>query len=428
MSERRVVITGVGLVTPLGLGVDDFWASLLEGRSAVTRVNLVGGSQEARQIGAPVPAFDVRSYVPNRKMLRVMPRTAQFGLAAAQMAVSDSGEVALCPSRKGAFIGTGQALCPGEFLFDAVRASRDDSGEISTRLLGSRGLSLIPPLSVLTTLSNGCLFASSVLHSITGTNTNFLSSGEAALAAIGEGYSTIREGEADWVLAGGYDGGVTRWAYADFHRLGMLSSHTGDPQQAVRPFDRSRDGFALGEGAGMFVLEERSGAMARGARIWAEIVGFAATCDAAGPLTPRGDGAALAAAALGALYDGGIEPCDVDYVNAYASATRFGDLTELRALERAFGGLRRRPLVSGIKGAIGHLLAASGAVELGATLLSLCHQVVPPTLNLHAPDPECHFDCVPNQARPAAVNIALTINRGIGGQNAAMALRRAEAT
>ena len=426
MSERRVVITGMGLVTPLGLGADEFWTALVQGRSAVTRVNLAGDLQEARQLAAPVPAYSVRSYVPDRKLLRIMSRTAQFGLTAAQMAVSDSGESNAHTSRKGAFIGTGQALCPGEFLFDAVRASRDDSGEISTRLLGSHGVSLIPPLSMLLALSNGCLYASSVLHSISGSNTNFLSSGEAALAAIGEAYWAVREGEVDWALAGGYDGGVNRWAHADFYRLGMLSSHTSNPARAVRPFDRSRDGFALGEGAGMVVLEEQRAAAARGARVWGEILGFAATCDAAGPLTPRADGSALAAAALGALRDGGIEPSDVDYVNAYASATPVGDQTELRALETAFGGLRRRPLVSGIKGAIGHLLAASGAVELGAALLSLKHQLVPPTLNLDAPDPECHFDCVPNQARPAAVSIALTINRGIGGQNAAMVLRRAD--
>ncbi len=426
MSERRVVVTGLGLVTPLGLGPEDFWTALVEGRSAVTRLHLDGGSGEPKQLGAPVPLYDIRPYVPNRKILRVMSRTAQFGLTAAQMAVDDSGDAGIPTARKGAFIGTGQALCPAEFLFDAARASRDETGEISAKLLGIQGVSLIPPLSMLTALSNGGLFAASVLQSITGTNTNFLSSGEAALAAIGEAYWAIREGEADWALAGGYDGGVNRWVYADFHRLGMLSLRTGDPLRAVRPFDRSRDGFALGEGAGMVVLEERSAAMARGARIWGEIVGFAATCDASGPLTPRADGSALAAALLGALRDGGIEPSDVDYVNAYASATPMGDLTELRALETALGGLRRRPLVSGIKGAIGHLLAASGAVELGATLLSLCHQLIPPTLNLQSPDAECHFDCVPNQARPASVDIALAMNRGIGGQNAAIALRRAD--
>ena len=192
MSERRVVITGLGMVTPLGLGVGDFWAALVEGRSAVALVNLAGDSGEARHLAAPVAPFNIRSYVPDRKMLRIMSRTAQFGLAAARMAVTDSGETNVHAARKGAFIGTGQALCPGEFLFDAVRASRDDRGEISTRLLGSHGVSLIPPLSMLLALSNGCLFASSVLHSISGTNTNFLSSGEAALAAIGEAYWAVR--------------------------------------------------------------------------------------------------------------------------------------------------------------------------------------------------------------------------------------------
>ncbi|MFB3881400.1 MAG: beta-ketoacyl synthase [Armatimonadota bacterium] len=426
MSGRRVVITGLGLVTPLGLGAADFWSGLVAGRSAVGLVNLTADSGEPRQLAAPVTSFNARTYVADRKLLRIMSRTAQFGLAAAQMAVSDSGEAAVDPSRKGAFIGTGQGLCPGEFLFDAVRASRTDRGEVSATLLGSHGLSLIPPLSMLLAVPNGGLFACSVLHSIHGPNTNFLSSGEAALAAIGEAYWAIREGEADWALAGGYDGGVNRYVHADFHRLGMLSGRTDDPARAVRPFDRARDGFALGEGAGMVVLEEHGAAAARGAPVWAEILGFAASCDAAGPLTPRADGSALAAVMLGALRDAGVEPAEVDYVNAYGSATPAGDLTELRALERAFGGQRRRPLVSGIKGAIGHLLAAAGAVEFGATVLAVKHQLAPPTLNLDAPDPECHFDCVPNQARATPVKIALTVNRGIGGQNAAVVLRRAE--
>jgi 3-oxoacyl-[acyl-carrier-protein] synthase II len=178
---------------------------------------------------------------------------------------------------------------------------------------------------------------------------------------------------------------VDRWTYANFHRLGLLSSRTDDPQHAVRPFDRRRDGFAVGEGAGMIVLEELGHARSRGAEIWAEVVGYAATSDASGLVTPRADGSALAAAITGALSDAAMEPGDLDYVNAYGSATPTGDRTELRALEAAFPAAHRRPLVSGIKGAIGHLLAASGAVEFAATALALRHQIVPPTLNLTDP-------------------------------------------
>ncbi|UCC68675.1 MAG: beta-ketoacyl-[acyl-carrier-protein] synthase family protein [Armatimonadota bacterium] len=426
MSGRRVVVTGLGLVTPLGVGVEDTWTSLVAGRSAVTLLDLLGDGGEPRHLAAPVPPFNMRSYVPDRKLLRVMCRTDRFGLAAAQMAVADAGPVDLDSSRKAAFIATGKEAGPIENLFDAMRASRDDSGAMTSRLLGSQGLPHIPPLTLVAGLPNGCLFAVSVLHSINGANTCFLGSGTAGLVAIGAAYQAVREGEADWAIAGGHDTGVDRWSCANFHRLGMLSSRTHEPTRAVRPFDRRRDGFALGEGAAMVVLEERRQALARGASVWAEIVGYAATCDGAGMIKPAADGSALAAAIAGALRNASLQPADVDYLNAYASATTVGDLSELRGLHAVFGDSHKKPLVSGIKAATGHLLAASGAAEFAAAVLALHHQVAPPTLNLDEPDPECHFDCVPHQARPAAITTAVTISRGIGGQNSALVMRRPE--
>jgi 3-oxoacyl-[acyl-carrier-protein] synthase II len=207
----------------------------------------------------------------------------------------------------------------------------------------------------------------------------------------------------------------------------MLSRRTDDPGRAVRPFDRSRDGFAVSEGAGMVVLEDLERARARAATIYAEILGFAMTCDASGQVAPRSDGAPLAAAVSGSLGEADVEPEGLDYVNAYASATPAGDRTELKALEAVFGDGPRRPLVSAMKGALGHMLGASGAVEFAATALALHHQVVPPTLNLEEPDPECHFDCVPDAARSVELETALTVSRGIGGQNAAMVLGRPRA-
>jgi 3-oxoacyl-[acyl-carrier-protein] synthase II len=342
------------------------------------------------------------------------------------MAVDEAGETDLDDRRKGAFIATSKEMGPIETLFDAMRASRDETGEMTSQLLGSAGFGEIPPLTLVNGLPNGCLFAASVIHSIKGANTNFLGSGEAGLLAIGAAYRAVQRGEADWALAGAHDSGVDRWSYANFFRLGMLSNRTDDPEKAVRPFDCRRDGFALSEGAGMVVVEELEQARARGATVYAEVLGHAVTCDAAGQVAPRGDGAALTAAISGALGEADLQPGDVDYVNAYASATPAGDRTELRALEAVFGGVPRRPLVSGIKGAVGHMLAASGAVEFAATALAIYHGVVPPTLNLEEPDPECHFDCVQGAARSVEVPIAVTISRGIGGQNAAMALRRPE--
>jgi 3-oxoacyl-[acyl-carrier-protein] synthase II len=291
--------------------------------------------------------------------------------------------------------------------------------------MGAAGMAQIPPLTLVTGLASGGLFALSVLHTLQGASTSFLGSGEIGLVAFGAAYAAVQEGKADWVVTGSYDDSVDRWSYADFHRLGLLSRWEGDPAQAVRPFDRKRSGFALGEGAGIFVLEGLERAQQRGAPILAEIVGYAATSDASGMVSPRADGTALAAALQGALTSAGVAPEDVDYVNAYASATPAGDRTELKALEMVFGQ-GKRPLVSAIKGAVGHMIAASGAVELGATVLALQRQVAPPTLNLEEPDPECHFDCVPGVAREAPLRTALTLSRGIGGQNAAVVLRRWE--
>jgi 3-oxoacyl-[acyl-carrier-protein] synthase II len=424
-ASRRVVVTGIGLVTPFGLGTETFWSALTAGKGAVGRVDLLNGSGDGEQLAARVPEFRARDHVSNRRLLRIMCRTDHFGLVAAQMAIEEAGEAEPEPGRKGAFIGTSKEMGPIEPLFDAARPSRDETGEMTSRGLGSDGFGEIPPLTLVEGLPNGCLFASSVIHSIKGANTNFLGSGEAGLVAIGGAYRAVQRGDADWALAGGHDSGVDRWSYANFHRLQMLSQRRDDPERAVRPFDRTRDGFAVSEGACMVVLEELERARTRGANIYAEILGYGATCDAAGQVSPREDGEALAAAITGSLREADLGPGGVDYVNAYASATPVGDRTELRALELVFGGASRRPLVSGIKGALGHMLAASGAVEFAATALALHHQTVPPTLNLTEPDADCHFDCVPATARSADAAAALTVSRGIGGQNASMALSRA---
>ncbi len=383
MSERRVVVTGIGLVTPLALGAADFWSALIEGRSAVARVDLTGDGGEPRHLVARVPDFKIRSFVSDRKLLRLMCRTDRLGLAAARMAADDAGEVVPPLQRRSAFIAARKEMGPVEELFDAIRASRDASGDMTPGRMGSDGYGEIPPMTLVCGLPNGCLFAASVLHSIKGGGANFLGSGEVGLYAIGAAYRAIQRGEADWALAGAHDVGADRWTYADFHRLGLISEWAGEPEQAVKPFDRRRDGFAPGEGAGMVVLEDLESARARGARIWAEVLGFAETCDATGMVQPGRDGAALARAVTRALQQADLAPEDVDYVNAYGSATMAGD-----------------------------------------TVLALHHQVVPPTLNLARPEPECHFDLVPDRARPAALRAATTISRGIGGQNAVMALRR----
>jgi 3-oxoacyl-[acyl-carrier-protein] synthase II len=426
VTTRRVVVTGLGLVTPLGLGAADFWSALLEGRSAVTRVDLLGGEGEPRHAVARLPQFDVRSLVPDRKLLRVMCDSDRYALAAAQMAVSEAGEIAPAPDRRGAFVGTRKELMAYEMLREASIASMDAQGHISSTRLGELGYPLIPPLALVTGMPNGCLFALSVLHTIKGGGANLIGSGEVGLGAIGAAYRAIQEGRVEWALAAGQDAAANRWDYADLYALGLLSRWTGDPSQAVKPFDLHRDGFVLGEGAGAVVLEELESAQRRGATILAELSGYAETCDAQGLLRTGSDGAALSRGLETALHQAGLAPEEVGYVNACGTATLAGDRTEARALRQVFGGGARRPLVSGLKPALGHLLAASGAVEFGAAVLALHHQTVPPTLNLRDPDPELDFEVARVPARQADLRAAVTISRGIGGQNAVAALRRWE--
>jgi len=426
VSERRVVITGVGLVTPLGIGAADFWSALVEGRSAVARANLVDAEAEPRHPVARVPDLEIRAFVSNRKLLRVMCESDRYALAAAQMAVADGGGEIPPPQRRGAFVGTRKELAPYEMVREPILASLDEEGHLNSRRLGERGFPEIPPLALVSGMPNGCLFALSLLHSIKGSGTNLIGSGDIGIAAIGAAYRAIQAGQVEWALAGSHDTGVNRWDYADFYALGLLSTRNGDPSQIVKPFDRRRDGFVLGEGAGVIVLEELDSALARGAQVLAEISGHAQTCEAVGLLQLQPDGGALAQAMETAIGEAGLAPEAVDYVNAYGAATVVGDRTEARALSKVFGGRRRGPLVSGIKGGTGHLLAASGAVELGATVLALQHQTAPPTLNLNEPEPEFALEFVPHRARKADIETAITISRGIGGQNAVAVLRRWE--
>jgi 3-oxoacyl-[acyl-carrier-protein] synthase II len=414
------------MVTPLGVGTYESWSALAAGGSGVAWANLLGEQSALRHPAALVPEFPIQRYVTNRKLLRLMGRSDRFALAAAQMAISEAPPDGIHPERRGAFTATRKEIVPIESLFDVVRGSWDDTRTMDSVRLGRDGFGLIPPLTLVLGLPNGCLFALSVLHTVHGANTNFLGSGEVGLAAVAAAYQAVREGSVDWAVAGGHDSGADRWAYADFHRLGLLCQPSGDPARSVRPLDRRRSGFALGEGAAMVVVEDLEGARVRGARVRAEIVACAATSDAHGLVSPLADGTALATAVENALQQARLSPEDVDYVNAYASATPAGDRTELRALEAVFGRAPRRPLLGGIKGAIGHLLAASGAVEFAATALAVQHQMAPPTRNLEEPDPECHFDCLPGKARVVPIVHALTISRGIGGQNIVVVLRRCE--
>lgn len=426
MSKRRVVVTGLGLVTPLGMGAAEFWSALAEGRSAVTRVDLLDSAEAPRHLVARGPQFDIRSLVPDRKLLRIMPDSDRYALAAARLAVDGAGECIHVPERRGAFVGTRKELMAYEMLRDATAASLDEEGHLNSVRLGKLGFPQVPPLALVTGMPNGCLFALSVLHSIRGSGANLIGSGEIGLAAIGAAFRAIQQGQVEWALAGGQDAGANQWDYADLHALGLLSEWSGDPSQAVKPFDRHRDGFVLGDGAAVVVLEELGSALNRGATILAELSGYAESCDARGVLQLDPDGGALARGIQAALCQAGLSPDEVGYVNASGVATAIGDRSEARALNLVFGGGQHSPVVSGIKGAIGHLMAASGAVEFGATVLALHHQMAPPTLNLSEPDPEFQFDFVRSRAREVEIRTAITISRGIGGQNAVAVLRRWE--
>ncbi len=408
---QRVVITGMGTVTPLGLSVADFWEGLKAGRSGVGPITRFDASALPVRIGAEVKGFDPTDFV-DRKEARRMDRYTQLALAAAKMAWSDANldGQALEPERCGVYFGSG------------IGGMETYSAEVETLL--KKGPRRVSPFFVPMMIGNMAGGMIAIQLGLQGPNMTTVTACASANHAIGEAFHAIRYGKADLMVTGGSEAGFVPVAVAGFANMQALSTRNEEPEKASRPFDKGRDGFVMGEGAGVLVLESLEHAKKRGARIYAEVIGYGSAADAYHMVQPPDDGAGGARAMRMALKDAGIAPEAIGYINAHGTSTPQGDIAETRAIKAVFGEHAHRLAVSSTKSMTGHLLGAAGAVELIATTMALVEGVLPPTINLEEPDPECDLDYVPNQAREAQVETALSNSFGFGGQNASVIVRR----
>lgn len=412
-SPRRVVVTGIGAVTPIGQGVDGLWAGILAGRSAVRPISRFDASSLPARIAAEVPDFDPAAWF-DSKAQRRLDRCSQFAVAASRMALSDSGM-----DLEGEDLSR-IGVCIGSALGGAAYAEEQHRKYLAAN---DNNRAFEPHLALQMFVGAG-MCNTAISLGLTGYSTANADSCASGSIAIGNAFRAIERGDADAILAGGSEAPLAPLCYGAFARIRALSTRNDDPQHACRPFDRDRDGFVMGEGAGVVMLEEWSHAQQRGARAYAELVGFGLTNDAHDMTAPRPDGESAARCIRLALDDACLPPDAIDYVNAHGSSTRLNDSTETLALKRALGPHAYRTAVSGTKAMHGHALGATGAIEAAICCLALAKGYIPPTVNLDAPDPDCDLDYVPGRGRELRIHVALSNSFGFGGINASLVLRR----
>jgi 3-oxoacyl-[acyl-carrier-protein] synthase II len=428
--KRRVAITGLGVIAPVGIGLENFWRGLTSGVSGVSAISRYDADGLPVRIAAQIPAFDLRDHtdvpaVYTRDGDRcVLDRRTQYALSAAALAVRDAAlEHAHAWPDATLYFGAGEGDNDVSLLGRLIMPHAGPDGCATSGLLDDTD---VRPFGLRDQLMEPTAPASLLAerYGITGEVTTCLTACAASAQAIGEGFRRIQAGECDLAMTGGSHAMTAPLDVLGFAMLSALSQRNGDPARASRPFDRNRDGFVLGEGAGVVVLEEWEHARRRCARIHAELIGYGAANDAyrVTDMHPEARGARRAIA--GALADAGISPADVGYVNAHGTSTIENDRAETRALHMALGDAARGIPVSSTKSMMGHAVAAAGAIELVATVLALQAQVLPPTINLETPDPDCDLDYVPNRARHHPFEIALSNSFGFGGQNVTLAVRR----
>jgi 3-oxoacyl-[acyl-carrier-protein] synthase II len=408
-GERRVVVTGLGAVTPLGADIDTTWRRLVAGEGGAGPITAFAVSSHSVRIACEASDFEPERWL-DRKTIRKIDRFAQFAVAAARMAEEDAGlDIAPEPDRIGASIATAQGGVGS--LAECLR----ELGE-SQRIHPSLVTAFMPNMAA------GWVSMELGTRGPLGAPCTACA---ASAMAIGEGYDAIKLGRAEVMLCGGSEAGITELAIAGFAAMRALSRRNDDPAAASRPFDADRDGFVMGEGAAVLVLEELEHARARGARIYAELAGYGVSSDSFHMTEPDPLGAGQARAVGAALADAELDPTDVDYVNAHASSTGLGDAIETRALKLALGEDNVQTIpVSGTKGATGHCLGAAGAVEAAFTVLAVDRDIAPPTINYQTPDLACDVDCVPNNARELPIRVALNNSFGFGGHNAVLVTRK----
>jgi 3-oxoacyl-[acyl-carrier-protein] synthase II len=410
-ERRRVVITGMGLVSPLGTGVEKNWQALLEGRSGIGLVTRFDVSDFPTRIAGEVKDFNPEDFI-ERKDVKKMDPFIHYAVAAAQMAM-DEACLPITPDNEdmvGVIIGVGIGGLT--------------SIEEYHKLFLDTRLKKVSPFFIPKLIPNLAPGQISIRYGAKGINYTPTSACSSGSHAIGEAFRLIRLGEQDAVIAGGAEAALTPLGLGGFIALKAVSSRNDEPEKASRPFDRHRDGFVMAEGAGVVVLEELQQAKHRGAKIYAEVIGYGANADAYHMTAPSPEGEGAVRCIRLALRSGGIDPPEVDYINAHGTSTPYNDATETQAIKRVFGEHAARIAISSTKSMTGHLLGAAGGVEAVYSVLTLSHGVIPPTINYEEPDPACDLDYVPNVARHAPVRVALSNSFGFGGTNACLVFRK----
>ena len=413
MSNRRVVVTGIGLVSSLGIGTDANWKNLLAGVSGVSNITKFDASAYASRIAAEVQGFDPLNWV-EKKEVKKMDLFIQFAIAAAQCAMDDSKLQITAENAEevGAFIGSGIG---GFSTIEREHIALLDGGPRK-----------VSPFFIPSAIINLAAGQVSIRFGAKGPNLATCTACTASAHAVGESYEIIRRGDALAMIAGGSEAAITPMSVGGFAALRALSTRNDDPGKACRPFDKERDGFIIGEGAGVVILEELEHARRRGAPIYAEVVGYGLSGDAFHITAPSEDGDGGRRAMALAVRKAGIRPDEVDYINAHGTSTPFNDKLETLAIKRCFGDHAQKLAVSSTKSMTGHLLGGAGGLEAGITALSVFHQIAPPTINLENKDEECDLDYVPHTARPMAMRYALSNSFGFGGTNASLLFKKYE--
>ncbi|TAG29056.1 MAG: beta-ketoacyl-[acyl-carrier-protein] synthase II [Verrucomicrobia bacterium] len=409
-DSQRVVVTGLGVIHGLGQSADTFWASLIAGESGIDRVTQFDPSPFATQMGAEVKNWNVEDFM-DPKEARRNDRYAHFGFCAAKQAWADAGLSMDTedPDRVGVSIGSGIG---GMFTYES-----------QCRKFHEQGPRKVSPFTIPALIGNICSGLVAIELGARGPNFGVVSACASGTHAIGESMHMIRRGDADVMIAGGAEASVTPFAYATFCAMRAMSTRNDNPDTACRPFSLGRDGFVMGEGSGVLLLESLEHAKKRGARIYCELASYAATADAHHITMPDPEGKGLGMAMTRALRSAGLNPEQVDYINAHGTSTPYNDKFETLAIKRVFGDHARKLAVSSTKSMTGHLLGGAGGIESVISVKSLHTQTLAPTINLHEPDPECDLDYVPNLARSTRVSAVVSNNLGFGGQNAVAVFR-----
>ncbi len=411
--ERRVVVTGVGLVSALGIGTQETWQGLLGGRSGAAPITLFDASQHSTRFACEVKGFDPSTWV-DKKDVKKMDRFIQFAVAASEFALADS---------KLAIDGANAEMV-GVYIGSGIGGFATIEREHEALLKG--GPRRISPFFIPAAIVNLASGWVSIRTGAKGPNSATCTACTTSAHAVGDSFRLIQRGDADAMIAGGSEAAITPMGVGGFCAMRALSTRNDDPARASRPFDKDRDGFVIGEGSGILVLEELEHARRRGAPIYCEVVGYGMSSDAYHISAPCEDGDGAIRVMRKTLKDAGVEPSAVGYVNVHGTSTPVGDRVETVALKAVFGDHARTMPISSTKSMTGHLLGAAGGLEAGVTALVLKEQIIPPTINYQSPDPECDIDCVPNTARKADVAYALSNSFGFGGTNGALLFRRFE--